>query len=424
LRRYRNNSGHKNEQGLIITLIAIFMLGVVGAMAALSIDVVTFYTARSEAQLAADGAALAGARVLANSGMTSDDTLAPSAATQCQTTASLVAQSNQIGGQNLTAAQITVTCNTGSQNNPTVTVKVQTALPTFFARMWGTTQVTIAASATAEAYNPQGLGAGAAPVAVACVKPLLLPNTDPSNSGNPIFDPTTGEIRTTSKLLGSQQTLIGTGTSGWIYTAGDTFSTPNPSFPPPAASSVTCSASAAAFNSFQLSVAGCVQTPIACNAPAVGIIPYGAYTGDYGSNLDTDTQAAVNCLSHSTTSHGDTIFPTSNPPPAPFEFVSGADNPIVQSGALASATDILVSDSLVTVPVYDTPPFENPATIVGFAQLFLNPDGNPAPGGATGILATVVNLVGCGTGATGNTVYGNGPSAVPVRLITPAAPTS
>ena len=47
------------------------MLFVVGAMAALSIDVVTFYTARSEAQMAADSAALAAARVLANSGMTS-----------------------------------------------------------------------------------------------------------------------------------------------------------------------------------------------------------------------------------------------------------------------------------------------------------------------------------------------------------------
>ncbi len=49
-----------------------FMLFVVGAMAALSIDVVTIYTARSEAQLAADSAALAAARVLANSGATSD----------------------------------------------------------------------------------------------------------------------------------------------------------------------------------------------------------------------------------------------------------------------------------------------------------------------------------------------------------------
>ena len=53
-------------------LVAVFMLFVVGAMAALSIDVVTLYTARSEAQLAADGAALAGARAFANSGVTSD----------------------------------------------------------------------------------------------------------------------------------------------------------------------------------------------------------------------------------------------------------------------------------------------------------------------------------------------------------------
>jgi len=45
-------------------LVAVFMLFVVGAMAALAIDVVTLYTARSEAQLAADGAALAAARRL------------------------------------------------------------------------------------------------------------------------------------------------------------------------------------------------------------------------------------------------------------------------------------------------------------------------------------------------------------------------
>ncbi|MGD0598814.1 MAG: pilus assembly protein TadG-related protein, partial [Terriglobales bacterium] len=67
----RKISGRKNQQGVIITLVAVFMLFVIGAMAALSIDVVTLYTARSEAQLAADAAALAGARVLANSGLTS-----------------------------------------------------------------------------------------------------------------------------------------------------------------------------------------------------------------------------------------------------------------------------------------------------------------------------------------------------------------
>jgi len=70
VRRRRKISRRKNQQGVIITLVAVFMLFVIGAMAALSIDVVTLYTARSEAQLAADAAALAGARVLANSGAT------------------------------------------------------------------------------------------------------------------------------------------------------------------------------------------------------------------------------------------------------------------------------------------------------------------------------------------------------------------
>src|SRR5215470_18674967 len=77
MRRARHISERKSEQGIVILIVAVVLLFVVGAMAALSIDVVTVYTARSEAQLAADGAALAGARVLANSGMTSD----PNAAT-------------------------------------------------------------------------------------------------------------------------------------------------------------------------------------------------------------------------------------------------------------------------------------------------------------------------------------------------------
>src|SRR6202522_4301622 len=72
--RLSRKLGQKNEDGIIITLVAVFTLFVVGAMAALSIDVVTIYTARSEAQLAADSAALAAARVLANSGATSDGT--------------------------------------------------------------------------------------------------------------------------------------------------------------------------------------------------------------------------------------------------------------------------------------------------------------------------------------------------------------
>src|ERR1700685_4403975 len=107
LRRHRTKSRVRNrvrnnndESGVIIVLVAVVMLGVVGAMAALSIDVVTLYTARSEAQLAADGAPLAGARALANSGATSDTTggLMPAAQVFAQTVALQVAERNQVGG--------------------------------------------------------------------------------------------------------------------------------------------------------------------------------------------------------------------------------------------------------------------------------------------------------------------------------------
>src|ERR1700691_826647 len=138
--RKKNISSGKDERGVIITLVAVFMLCVVGAMAALSIDVVTIYTARSEAQLAADGAALAAARVIANSGATSDSsgvllTSVEASPGPAQSIALQVAEQNQVGGANLTPGQVTVTA-IGPYNTPTVTVNVQvTNLPTFFARI-------------------------------------------------------------------------------------------------------------------------------------------------------------------------------------------------------------------------------------------------------------------------------------------------
>ncbi len=190
-------------------LVAVVMLFVVGAMAALSIDVVTLYTARSEAQLAADGAALAAARVIANSGATSDPTGAVLTTVTSSTglaaaIASQVAEGNQVGGTQLTATNVTVTFGntTPPPYNPTVTVKIQANLPAFFARIWGTTIVTVSASATAEAYNPGVYESGAIPVAPICVKPWLLPNMSP-NPGptNPqIFDPSSGAILDTNLL--------------------------------------------------------------------------------------------------------------------------------------------------------------------------------------------------------------------------------
>jgi len=430
----RCGSRHNPEEGVVISLVAVFMLFVVGAMAALSIDVVTMYTARSEAQLAADAAALAGARVLANSGMTSypgvawvfsADNLAKGVAVQ-------VAEQSQVGGTYLTAANVLPPVFGGTDTNPTVTVKVQiTNLPTFFARIWGTKFVTVGASATAEAYNPlrtSGSVGATTPVAPTCVKPWLLPNIDPTNSPNPIFDPVSGAITAGSNLLGwsSSTPVTGVqmsprcGASGncagppaparWSYYPGDdaTFPHPNNSLP-------TCSL-IPTLTDYQKSIVGCIQTPISCNRPATNID-----ISNYPPR-NAETADAVNCLTHAATGNGDTVTTNLTPPPVgPFEFVAGADNPVAVAYPALALQDVMVSDSLVTVPVFDTASFtpgSNTVTIVGFVQLFLNPDGAAAPPSGD-VSTTVINIAGCGTGATGTPILGNGASPVAVRLISP-----
>jgi hypothetical protein len=416
------------EQGVIITLVAVFMLFVIGAMAALSIDVVTLYTARSEAQLAADGAALAGARVLANSGVTSDTTGTLMAAAQipAKVVAIQVAQSSLVGGRYLIATSGEVTVNiSGTNTDPHVSVTTQRSdLPTFFARIWGRTQVAVAASATAEAYNPSaGVGvsfSSAPPVAPICVKPWLLPNISPK-TGGAIFSAATGTISDTTLLgwssVGSsppmQMSVSCTGgncgtlllpPSAWQYYPGD----PATTFPPPTTSLPSCSP--ALSSGYEESIAGCIPIPISCNASSANI-DFSDYPG-----RNAETASAVNCLTHSTNNGGDSVASPS-PPSAPFQFVAGADNPIP---GLANS-DVMVSDSLVTVPVFNstTGAPTNPVQIIGFVQLFLNPIGNAAPGTGN-IDTTVVNLAGCGTpgsGAFGTAIVGNGASPVAVRLI-------
>jgi Putative Flp pilus-assembly TadE/G-like len=450
LRRHRTdlrpNSRRNNEQGIVIMLVAVVMLFVVGAMAALSIDVVTLYTARSEAQLAADGAALAGARVLANSGMTSasDSTVGVAAVPLATAVALQVAASNPVGGRNLNPAgacpggEICVTINELASNfvaNPHVTVQVQRSdLPTFFARIWGTKTVTVKASATAEAYNPSNVPGTSVnpklPVALMCVKPWLLPNLDPSGSAT-IFSATTGAI-TNPALLGwttppapppnakrLQPACIDCSVTplptpvAWKYYPGDPAS-----FPAPTQALPSCSPALA--TPYEESVAGCIQTPIACNSTAtIDISEY--------DNRNTETSHAVNCLTHAAGNEGDKVDLTAAAAPSPpFQFLVGEDNPVAVVNPSLAGKDAMVSSSLVTVPVFDsgnpTNPPPNPVTIIGFMQLFLNPDGDATPNnGPNGgyVKTTVINLVGCGTGIAGQPILGNGASPVAVRLISP-----
>jgi len=308
-------------------------------------------------------------------------------------------------------------------------VQVQRSdLPTFFARIWGRTTITVKASATAEAYNPsylQGTAAGPGlPVAPTCVKPWLLPNMDPSNPSGQIFDPASGAITAGPGLLGWDtpprlRTECDTsclpppiGPNAWKYYPGDPAD-----FPPPSASSVACPG-CAGFNGYQLSVVGCVQPPIQCNSIVhVDQAPDGT--------RDQEAADAVDALTHTSGEKGDTVDTTILPSP-PFQFVAGGDNPVVQSGALAGGTNIMVSDSLVTVPVIDisSPTWGNYPTvqIIGFVQLFLSPTGHKVNPGTNNIHTKVINLVGCGAGTggvAGTPILGNGASPVAVRLISP-----
>jgi hypothetical protein len=445
VRRNRNISGHEGERGVVILLVAIFLLFVVGAMAVLAIDFVTFYTARSEAQLAADGGALAGARVLANSGMTSkpgDALLLSNAENLARTVATQVAVQNKVGGRFLNASEVIPSVSGSSfltGSDPRVTVQVtRNDLPTFFARIWGRTQVTVSASATAEAYNPSALTSSAAngpPVAPVCVKPWLLPNMDPTgtNPNAPIFAPT-GAIADTTMLGkswpnlnpgGNPQGLTASCPSGDCSGVG-ALGTPSPGkyypgsidstdFPVPTQSLPSCSAG---LNDYQLAVVGCVERPIACGAtPTISIDtnPYSFHTTD----RDGDTVEAGKCLIHDKGAAGDSdsIDPTWSSG-EPFQFLAGNANPV----ANAVGKEVLVSDSLVTVPVFNSSPGMTPptaVTVIGFLQVFLNHQGvvlpPPAPGAQ--IPATIINMAGCGAAATGQPIMGNSSSPVAVRLV-------
>jgi hypothetical protein len=420
----RRTTTPDRERGVVILVVALVLLFIVAALAALAIDLVTFYTARSEAQLAADSIALAAARVLANSGMTSDPdpNLTNRAETLANTLALQQALQNQVGGRFLNPAggEVTISFDNTQTGvgNPRVIVQVSRAdLPTFFARIWGRTQITVSASAIAEAYNPSFhaiITPGAAPIAPTCVKPWLLPNIDPLSPPNPIFDSATGAILDTGMLGKAPNTSPGNGLlvacsncsvppvpppSAWQYYPGS-----QTDFPAPSQALPACSAG---FTAYQLSVAGCVQHPIVCGQnSSVNLDPVNP------APTDAATADAVTCLTHAQNDQADQVDTTPPPPQAqPFQFVAGNDNPVVN----ARGHDVMVSSSLVTIPVVDSFAV-SPAKVVGFVQVFLNPDGTHATSGAP---AMIVNLAGCGTAMTGQPVLGNGASPVAVRLISP-----
>jgi Putative Flp pilus-assembly TadE/G-like len=248
----------KHERGVTMVLVALAMVAIV-AMAALSIDVVTLYLAREEAQRSADSAALAAANIISLSGLTGDPTNSTSNwAKVCGPdngtdglagrVAKAVATQDAVGGLAATTVNVTYsaqasgTIGAGASDcttlalssfgvNPIVTVRLtRSSLPSFFSRIWGNTGNQIGASATAEVLNSSNsasvtVAGTIIPVKPRCVKPWVVPNQDPRNldgctgqqaagTCTKFVDPATGAIQHQG------MSLNGTGTTG---TVGETF---------------------------------------------------------------------------------------------------------------------------------------------------------------------------------------------------------
>lgn len=195
-----------------MVLVALAMVAII-AMAAISIDVITLYLAREEAQRSADTAALAAARVISISGITGDPSNTSSswqaicggATSPATLAATTVALQNMVGGA--TANTVNVTYSAGGSAPQSdcsqlpvwpggsfgvdgmVTVQVQrTNLPNFFSRIWSRSGTNVSASATAEIFNSSysgsvGTSGSVVPVQPVCVKPWFVPNHDPLNPG-------------------------------------------------------------------------------------------------------------------------------------------------------------------------------------------------------------------------------------------------
>jgi uncharacterized membrane protein len=128
------NRSRRRESGQTILLVAVTMAALF-AMAALAIDVTTLYIAHSEAQKAADAAALAGAKAFVTTGFTSgglgDPTTAAAQDLACNGTSGFAdlqakaeAGQNKIAGVAVDPATVTTACDFSNPGDPRITVTV------------------------------------------------------------------------------------------------------------------------------------------------------------------------------------------------------------------------------------------------------------------------------------------------------------
>jgi Flp pilus assembly protein TadG len=430
-----------NERGQTILLVAISLVSLLG-MAALAIDIVTLYAARSEIQRAADAAALAGAKAIADSGFTTLPTTDPNYS-NAQALALLMA-TNSINAVTLATPPINLVAGMqpleplppsvdwSHQGNPRITVTLERSnLPTFFSKIWGTSAAKVTATATAEAYNPAN-SATITPIAPLSVKPWLVANADPTGTALTFVDTTSPNWVVDSGVIGKSfdlvvdcshpgpnkchpahnPGLVPGATSPQVEYVPAVVTTPNTQNVCPA-----CAGASDYEQSIECADAATSYQVLSCGGGAAQAqwdddINPGRTPGNNATSLGGQ------CLIHASSegSAGQDTLTELNPMfSAPYQIKQ-------KSGNL-----VTTSSSIVTIPIIDNNPLipgGGAVTVVGFLQAFIN-QVDPSPVVATeppegSINITVLNIAGCSSSNNGASpvVGASGTSPVPVRLIT------
>ena len=432
----RSKSKRRSERGQTILLVAISIVSLL-AMAALAIDVVTFYVARSEIQRAADAAALAGAKAIADSGVT---TLQPSdpnlgvvegwAATAANAQIAALLPVNTVAGRALSSPPVvTVDYTTHGNGNPLITVTLQQInLPTFFARIWGHSGTTVQASATAEAYNPSN-NSSFTTIAPTSVKPWLVANADP----NTPFPPGKVIIDSSNNV---ESGIVGSTFNITVDCAASTCSSPSPDSTPgwraqgqvdylPALVSADVGSNVgsgcmAATSNFEQAIECADVTTVYNCGPNGASWDNSTYPGGATGLTATGTEILINATGTGPTGQDTLTYATPYPASPPQITVGTYLSPF-------SGLPVTTSRSIVTIPILDTTNFSPTSAsvgIVGFLQAFINQvDGlaqtGPPASQPGDVNITVLNVAACyGGGSPPAVVGGSGTSPVPVRLIT------
>jgi Putative Flp pilus-assembly TadE/G-like len=454
-----------------MALVAVSLVAIIG-MAALSIDLGTLYGAKAEAQRAADAAALTAARMISMTGITGDPSnlsdgwllVCGSPNSPATQAAISVAQQNLISGVAVPTGNISVNYGAGSTPpanpscvsvgqafavNPTVSVKVTSAaLPIFFARVFSLlpggnySGTTVSATATAEAFNPSSstVTGGMIPVVPRCVKPWIIPNIDPAKSPGQLVSPVDGTVvnrgvwsvnggtigetfnMNADCVLGAANCQPPAAPAGNMLKNPPQFitgATPVLQYVPALVSGAASATPACAAAGYQAAIAGCDQTTVyACgtlNGTQLDLTENPVRPTAIGGDSATAAECLIDNSAGGAPGSGQDVLNTTA---FPFQIQPGSANPLAQAGIVSAGVSnlITVSNSIVTVPIYDSTPGVPLAppqvTIIGFLQLFIN-----SIDAAGNINVTVMNVSGCSNSAAGNpTVTGTSP--VPIRLIT------